>query len=136
MSILIISVWTQEARQALQAEAVAGMSPYCSRLVGMLDDSHAPQPQVCCLQRHALRWTVFMSGSDETSWPASCVTHTIRGINLSPSSTMSTCMLYVCRRSKVSSRALLLTSTQGSFRSNAQALVSVSAASDQSCRNS
>ena len=36
----------QEARQALQAEAVAGMSPYCSRLSGMLDDSHAPEPQV------------------------------------------------------------------------------------------
>ena len=39
-------VMVQEARQALQAEAVAGMSPYCGRLLGMLDDSHAPEPQV------------------------------------------------------------------------------------------
>ena len=43
---MLETLGAQEARQALQAEAVAGMSPYCSRLVGMLDDSHAPEPQV------------------------------------------------------------------------------------------
>ena len=51
----------QEARQALQAEAVAGMSPYCSRLVGMLDDSHAPQPQVCyCGKGIVLQPTIIL----------------------------------------------------------------------------
>ena len=35
-----------EARSKLQAEAVAGISPYCDRLLAMLDDAAAPDAQV------------------------------------------------------------------------------------------